>query len=730
MRRLAVLAVLLPALAASAAPGRALEHGTSCAPLARAGVPARAIEAALRSGRDVWGERLLRSPAGPTYAAARQYLSPLLFARAAGRTPLTESGVHYLPFGTPSGARGATQVALHVADGSEIVARRAGGRSFTVGVGSDGRERYGSCLRRLGAPRLAEGWLPVLETSYVDAGGVRYRQESFSTRAGGVLTSFVQLEVVAGSRGGATVRLGGDVALRLRSGRAVLHRAWAADGRSAPRPVTPERYDAERGRLTAYWRGRVAEGMAVDVPERRVSDAAKALLVQGLTMTWRYSVGNQYEQLSFPEAVDVAQVLGELGHEAVARQILRTALARPDTAYPSWKMGEKLLGAATHFRHYRDRAFVGEQTPRLRRYVSTLGRQIDRSEDGLLAPERYSSDIKEPVVGLHSQAVVWAGLRGMAAAWQSTGRTALAAESRRLAARLEGGLRAAVRQSQRQLPDGSLFVPVQLLGGEAPYRSLIEARLGSYWNLVMPYALASGLFAPRSAEADGIWRYMQLHGSRLLGLVRAGAYALYGREASFPTSGTDQVYGINVSRFLGDRADADELVLSLYGQLAAGMTPGTYAAGEAASVSPIPGQPARAMYLPPSGAANAAFLETLRQLLVHDGVDGVVLAPATPRAWLAPGKRIAVENAPTRFGPVSFELRTHARHADVVVTPPRRSQPRTLRLMLRLPPGTRIASVTRDGRPYGRFDAAAGTIDLSGRRGTVQLRVGFRKSVA
>ena len=109
--------------------------------MARAGVPARAIEAALRSGRDVWGEQLLRRPAGPTYAAARQYLAPLLLARAAGRTPLTESGVHYLPFGTPSGARGATQVALHVADGSEIVARRAGGRSLTVGVGSDGRER-------------------------------------------------------------------------------------------------------------------------------------------------------------------------------------------------------------------------------------------------------------------------------------------------------------------------------------------------------------------------------------------------------------------------------------------------------------------------------------------------------------------------------------------------------------------------------------------------------------
>src|SRR5262249_46639194 len=162
---------------------------------------------------------------------------------------------------------------------------------------------------------------------------------------------------------------------------------------------------------------------------------------------------------------------------------------------------------------------------------------------------------------------------------------------------------------------------------------LVEARAGSYWNLVMPYALASGFLTP--AQAAGIWRYMELHGSRLLGLVRAGAYALYGRDAPFPTSGTDQVYGTNVSRFLADRGQADQLVLSLSGQLAAAMNPGPFVAGEAASVAPVPGQPERSMSLPPNGAANAAFLETLRLLLVHETGDGLELAYSTPRAWLA-----------------------------------------------------------------------------------------------
>jgi hypothetical protein len=37
--------------------------------------------------RDVWGDRLLAAPNGPTYEAAQKYLAPILYAtqRAAGR---------------------------------------------------------------------------------------------------------------------------------------------------------------------------------------------------------------------------------------------------------------------------------------------------------------------------------------------------------------------------------------------------------------------------------------------------------------------------------------------------------------------------------------------------------------------------------------------------------------------------------------------------------------------
>src|SRR5207248_5549192 len=212
---------------------------------------------------------------------------------------------------------------------------------------------------------------------------------------------------------------------------------------------------------------------------------------------------------------------------------------RAPNPYPHWKMGERLLGSGFYALLNRDDRFLSRATPVLRGYVAALARAL--GTNGLLGRERYSSDIPDAVYGLHAQAVVWQGLRELATVWARNGSPSLATRARSLAARLETGLRSAVRRSQRRLRDGSLFVPMRLLDDERPYASLMESRSGSYWNLVAPYALASGLLD--RAQAAGALRYLLGHGSRLLGLVRAGGYALYGRTAPFPTSGTDEVYG-------------------------------------------------------------------------------------------------------------------------------------------------------------------------------------------
>ncbi len=642
-------------------------HASCRTPRAGAAYTAEVMRA-LRSGPDLWAS------GGPSYVRLRRRLHPLLYARGPGGRPLTASGVYYLPFAMPDGTAGAGSVMLHVADGSELISQRSGGPHIIVTVGG---ERYGACVGQLAPPRLAEGWLPILQTAYRD-----YRQESFAATEDGRLTSFVRVE-------GARIRIGGL------AGGGTLYARWSGGAVSR---IDAGAYAAARASVVEYWHGRLAAGAEIVVPERRVLNAERALLVQNLALTWRYSIGNPYEEFSFPEGIDAAQVMAEWGFADVSRSILRTSLTRPPNPYPNWKMGEKLLGSAVQYRLAGDDAYIREATPVLNGYVTKLEAQL--GPNGLLRRERYSSDIPDLVYGLHSQAVVRQGLQLIADAWAQTGEAALAARARTLASRLDVGLRSAVRASQRRLADGSLFLPVRLLDSETAYDSLTQERAGSYWNLVMPYALASGLFEPGSAEARGVLRYMLGHGSRLLGLVRAGAYALYGRDARFPVSGTDEVYGLNMARFLADMGRADQLELSLYGQLAAAMTPNTFVSGEGASVAPLHGEWYRSMYLPPNGASNGSFLETLRLMLVHETPNGLELAYSTPRAWLKPGRRIAVRGLPTSYGPISFSITPTHVSVDL---PPR--APRSVLLRLRQPRATR-------------------TLDLSARRGHVELDLG------
>jgi hypothetical protein len=734
----ALAATLVLTVAAPDAPARAPD---GCAAPRATSAYAGGVLRVLRSKRDVWGDQLLKQRSGPTYEAVRRLLKPLWFARAR-RQPLTDSGVYYLPFAQPLGSHGAYEIALHVADGSQILARTANGASLRVLVGPGGREAFGSCLARLSRPTLAEGYLPILETGYVDSAGVRYKQESFAVRGlgTGALVSFVSVTASAGTQP-AVVRLvhstkrrgrtpqgrHEDSALHYTVGPGETQTAYVAWIPSDLRPVVidEQTYEQARERLIEFWNARLGQAVTYDVPETVVMNAQRSLLTQDLALTWRYSIGNPYEEFSFAESLDVAEVMGSYGFTGVTRQILRTSFKRLSVAPSNWRMGELMIASARYYQLTGDRPYLRWVTPRIEWFMRVLGRQLRSDRHGLLRQERFSSDIATKVYGLHSQTAVWQGLDAIAAVWAKTGRPAHALHARRLALRLQVGLQRAIRASAHRLKDGSLFVPAVLLAKHKPFDAVTRSRLGSYWNLVMPYALASGFFAPHSREAMQILRYMLGHGSRLLGLVRAGAYSLYGAKARYPVTGTDQVYGLSMARFLADNDQADQLVLSLYGMLGAAMTPDTFVSGEAATVAPLRGAAYRSMYLPPNAASNSAFLETLRLMLVHETTrrgrpSGLELAFATPRGWLAEGKSVAVRDAPTSFGPLSYELDAGDGQLTGTVDVPSRRPPLSLELRLRVPAGQRVVAVRVDGRPRP-FDPKTATVDLSGLRGSLSI---------
>ena len=183
--------------------------------------------------------------------------------------------------------------------------------------------------------------------------------------------------------------------------------------------------------------------------------------------------------------------------------------------------------------------------------------------------------------------------------------------------------------------------------------------------------------------------------------------------------GVNPLYGLRYQLALLRRDEREKALAGFYGQLAQGMTRGTFIGGEGSRF--LHGDAnGRSFYLPPNSSSNAAWLVTLRYLLVQDWdldedakPETLRLLFATPRRWLKDGRRISIEEAPTAFGNVScrVESKLSSGAVEVRVTPPPRPV-KTILLRAPLPEGWQVESVSVDGKPAQLFDGD--TVDLSG----------------
>jgi len=756
------------------------------------------VVSALDAKTDLWGQQVLAKPEGPTYDNVKGYLTPLMyaFAPAASGSYLTDSGVYYIPFGQPVSAADPGHFALHVADGSEIISDKSGDRATRIYVGKDGAERYGECLADLAPPTLLDGYLPALETSYRDHDGINYSQESFATVVPGtnLLASYVKLTAKASpgfSHQVAKLRfqtcdcaltqsgnrlVNGDSTYLYTSaggtfsGRDLVYDVNLADGAAhsvyivrlnnaaANAPditVDAAGHDAARQLTKDYWNRRLGNGATFSVPEPLVMDAQRALLIQNLLMTWRYSLGNQYEAFYQDSSSAAAGTLGAFGFPEEYKASLQALLPMSKGSNRrNWEIGEKLFHAANYYRTTHDRTLIDANETAYEGYAADLQAQHDADPNNLLERQQYSSDIKHDVYGLHQIGVALEGLKSMVSVWRELGRQDLVDQYTPLATSLDAAYHSAVNASNITLPDGSLFTAADLLDNEQAYDQITASLLGGYWNLVAQEGFSAYAYLPGSPEATQSLNYLYDHGSRLLGMLRARDGAV------------DNVYGVEQANFLADNDQADQLVLSFYGKLANGMTRNTFIAGEADNIGPLatkwplqtgvcqPGQPCtppsasdgwtsdeyyRAMYLAPNSANNNMFLNLLHVMLVHQVTNvtsdssvpqGLQLAFSTPRAWLENGKDVTVKDAPTAFGPLSYSVHSSISHNSVTasVKVPDRTAPQSLELRLRVPRGSAISVVFVNGKPYSNFDPTTETINLSGLTGTLEITVLYHRT--
>jgi hypothetical protein len=697
---------------------------------------------------DIVGEAALQQPGDPSYEFFEKVLPPLRYVDARYK--------HYpIVLAAP---RSLVKGKL-LSNGGIInpLARRyqwvgEAGIPWHITVGPR-HVPFGEDLAKLKGPRYAEGYLPIVQLEYEAEDGT-YREECFAAtdpQLAAVGALFVRFEFPGENRGridvemesgnelltdsakqhividaDKKVRLAYDDNFEWRAARSCLmskekHAATAhlvvftsPTGGAIAAPLNEKVYQQQRESCAKTWNELLAAGTDVSVPEPYVNDAWRSLLV-GTYMIYagdqlNYSAGNQYARKYAHESGEAMRSLLLWGHAKDARESVPPIFQYRRRNIEFHDAGFKLEGLAAYYFVTRDADLVRSTRDLWQREIDLIVKSLDPNT-GLLPREKYCSDIETPVISINANANCWRGLRDMALVLEEIGETDQAEKLKKTAAEYRKVILAAIDKAIDRSVDPP-FLPIAL-GEEEAHDPITATRLGSYWNLVIPQVLFSGVFPANSQTAGDVLQYIQANGGLCMGMTRVQS----ARGAWVNTQNIDDLYTTRYALALLERDEPDRALVTFYGKLAQGMTRDTFIDGEASGIVPLD-EFGRQMGLPPNSAANASFLEQLRYLLVQDydldddgRAETLRLCFATPRRWLEDGKQIVVDRAPTQFGNVSLRIDSQLEQNRVTaeIDLPPRAPAKTL-LRLRLPVGLKVKS---PNMPM----AGPETLDLSGQHG-------------
>jgi hypothetical protein len=747
----------------------------------------------ISSKTDLWGEAALQQPGGPSYEFFEKLLPPLRYVDADfGRYPivlsapgstikgrLVSDGSAINALARQPNWRNEMGIPVHVLVGRE---RRAFGGDLNRLTGptlaggylpivhltySEGGLRYGeevfasvddklpgAILARFDFPAPAQGRIELrieagseylndngrclkdasgrVLAAYDDNWEFNKARSSLLSRvqhgASGIVlivTPWVQIVSTPGFAGPAR---GGEEEPVGYSG---TNNASAPPRINEPPVVDLKFFNEQLTQALARWEQIVSAGATVQVPEPLVNDAWRALMVQQYEILHgdqlNYSAGNQYARQYANESGDSLRSLLLYGHTETAARAIPPLFVYRRPGAELHDGAFKLEVLADYYLATRDARLVRDTRKLWQREIDLLLASREPAT-GLLPRERYCSDVATPIVSLNNNANSWRGLRDMSLVLEDIGEKEQASKLAAICADYRKITLSAMEKAMVRTVDPP-FVPVALSGEEPPPDPITSTRLGSYWNLVVPCVLWSGLFPIDSAPADAILHYIQRKGGLCMGLTRVQS----ARGVWVNTQNIDDLYVLRYALALLKRDEPDRALVTFYAKLAQGFTRDTFYDGESSSIEPLDAL-GRQFALPPNSTANASFLIQLRNLLLQDWdlnddgrPDTLRLLYATPRRWLEAGKQIVVSNAPTAFGPVSMRVDAHEEEITAELWLPER-HPAKMLIRFRAPDGFKTVGASCDSQALK--PAGAETFDLSaliGKR-VVKARLGKTKS--
>lgn len=459
-------------------------------------------------------------------------------------------------------------------------------------------------------------------------------------------------------------------------------------------------FDEAHAQVVTFWNGIFAQGMQIDLPERKPVDTYYASLVWDLIA--RDHIGGNYIQTvnklhyhSFylRDSADIVHSYDVTGYPLFARQDLEffatkqlpdgNFLSQPQQ-YDGW--GEAVWGYAQHYRITHDKAFAEWALPQISRAVDWL--KTARAADPLHIMPASNVRDNEYVPG-HLTGYNFLALDGLRLAIPMAAETGHADLAQSWQAEYDDYRQAFFKVLDAQAAAHNGYIPPALDGQKAGFD------WGNMLSVVPEPTLdphdprvTATLKATQAKYAEGIMTY-------------ANGRFLHD-YLGFKNTMTETV-----------RGDQEQALHELYAEL---VHTSSTQGGFEFNIRPW-GDRDFGHNLAPHGWFAAEYRTLLRTMLVREEGDRLHLLSVVSPDWIGAGKTIAVRNAPTWFGSLAFTLaQPSASEAVLHLDPHFTAPPR--QIVLHLPWFMELQSATVDGKPLAAYD---GTLEFPPSARTIEL---------
>jgi hypothetical protein len=499
----------------------------------------------------------------------------------------------------------------------------------------------------------------------------------------------------------------------------------------------------------AYWNNIMASGTQIEIPEPLLLNVIRASQVYCLMAARNEEHGkriaawiasDRYGPLE-SEAHSVIRGMDLMGHQDFARRSLEFFINKYDpagyltTGYTVMGTGWHLWTLAEHYQLTEDSQWFKKVAPEVARVCQWIVRQREKTkrinalgekvpEYGLMPPG-VAADWNRFGYRSYNQGNFYAGLYGAARCLADIGHP----DANSLlsnAAQFRGDIESAYRWTQQRSPVVPLgngtwvpYYPSFVYGfgedafpGEDGGRSwCYDVEIGSHHLAVL------GVLDQTDQNIDSIADRMED-----FWFFRDGLYDYPAQETSkdwFNLGGFSKVqpYYARIQELYALIDDVKPFIRSYFNAIPSLLNTENLSFWE---------------HFHNGGAWNkthetGGFLTQTRIMLVMERGDQLWLAPFVTNHWMKDGMVVAVRDAPTKFGKVSYKITAAVSkgYIEAVIEPPTRSVPKTLVLCLRHPDDRQMKAVTVNGNPHKDFDPQRQCIQLRPTTGSIVVRAQY-----